>query len=173
MSSSSRKLGGAGRQLTAAGVVAMISAAPAGAAEFYYQPIVSLATAYNTNLDLTPVAAEKRGAEGYYADAATTIGIATPQSETNLQPRLLYNYYPSATDRDRLEAFLTGSSRYSWQRDRFNISGYYDHRDDIQAEIEEERRFVEAMKAKAGPSRLQEILEARKANGPDNSLPPG
>ena len=134
MSSSSRKLGGAGRQLTAASVVAMISAAPAGAAEFYYQPIVSLATAYNTNLDLTPVAAEKRGAEGYYADAATTIGIATPQSETNLQPRLLYNYYPSATDRNRLEAFLTGISRYSWQRDRLNISGYYDHRDDVNAE---------------------------------------
>ena len=134
MSSSSRKCAGAGRQLTAAGVVAMISAAPAGAAEFYYQPIVSLATAYNTNLDLTPIQAEKRSAEGYYADAATTIGIATPQSETNLQPRLLYNYYPSATDRDRLEAFLTGSSRYSWQRDRFNISGYYDHRDDFDAE---------------------------------------
>jgi hypothetical protein len=134
MSLSSRKCAGAGRQLTAAGVVAMISAAPAGAAELYYQPIVSLSTAYNTNLDLTPVPAEKRSAEGYFADAATTIGIATPQSETNLQPRLLYNYYPSASDRNRLEAFLTGNSRYSWQRDRFNITGYYDHRDDVNAE---------------------------------------
>jgi uncharacterized protein (DUF433 family) len=34
------------------------------------------------------------------------------------------------------------------------LAYYYDHRDDIQAEIEEERRFVEEMKAKAGPSRL-------------------
>jgi uncharacterized protein (DUF433 family) len=53
------------------------------------------------------------------------------------------------------------------------LAYYYDHRDDIRAEIEEERRLVEEMKAKAGPSRLQEILEARKANGSDNSLPPG
>jgi uncharacterized protein (DUF433 family) len=53
------------------------------------------------------------------------------------------------------------------------LAYYYDHRDDIQAEFEEEHRFVEEMKAEAGPSRLQEILEARKANGPANSLPPG
>jgi uncharacterized protein (DUF433 family) len=52
------------------------------------------------------------------------------------------------------------------------LAYYYDHRDDIQAEIEEERRFVEEMKAKTGPSRLQEILKARKANGSDDTLPP-
>jgi hypothetical protein len=38
------------------------------------------------------------------------------------------------------------------------LAYYYDHHDDIQAEIEEERRFAEEMKAKAGPSRLEEIL---------------
>lgn len=53
------------------------------------------------------------------------------------------------------------------------LAYYYDHRDDIQAEIEEERRFVEEMKAKAGPSRLQETLRARKANGSNDTLPPG
>ena len=53
------------------------------------------------------------------------------------------------------------------------LAYYYDHRDDIQAEIEEEHRFVEEMKAKAGPSRLEEILKARKANGSDDTLPPG
>jgi uncharacterized protein (DUF433 family) len=52
------------------------------------------------------------------------------------------------------------------------LAYYYDHRDDIQAEIAEERRFVEEMKSKAGPSRLQEILKARDANGPDDTLPP-
>jgi len=53
------------------------------------------------------------------------------------------------------------------------LAYYYDHRDDIQAEIEEERLFVEEMKGKAGPSRLEEILKARKANGSDDTLPPG
>ncbi len=53
------------------------------------------------------------------------------------------------------------------------LAYYYDHRDDIQAEIDEERRFVDEMKAKAGPSRLEEILKARKAHGSDDTLPPG
>jgi uncharacterized protein (DUF433 family) len=52
------------------------------------------------------------------------------------------------------------------------LAYYYDHRDDIQAEIAEERRFVDEMKSKAGPSRLQEILKGRDANGPDDMLPP-
>jgi uncharacterized protein (DUF433 family) len=53
------------------------------------------------------------------------------------------------------------------------LAYYYDHRDEIQAAIEEERRFVEEMKAKTPPSKLQKILEARKANAEDDSLPPG
>jgi len=133
MSLLSRNPAGAG--LTVATTVAMLCAlAPAGAAEIYYQPLLQLSTQYNTNLDLTPIASEKRSGEGYYADAATTFGIATPTTETTLQPRVLYNYYPSATDRDRLEAFLNGNGRYSWQRDRFNWYGTFDHRDDVNAE---------------------------------------
>jgi hypothetical protein len=134
MSLSSRNLAAAGRPLTAAGVVALIAAAPAGAADIYYQPIVQLSTQYNTNLDLASLPADKRGAEGYYADAATIVGIATPTTETTLEPRLLYNYYPSASDRNRLEAFLNGNGRYAWQRDRININGTFDHRDDVNAE---------------------------------------
>ena len=54
------------------------------------------------------------------------------------------------------------------------LAYYYDHRDEIQAAIEEERRFVEEQKAKTPPSRLQEILEARMAaDAQDDPLPPG
>ena len=54
------------------------------------------------------------------------------------------------------------------------LAYYYDHRDEIHAAIEEERRFVEELKAKTPPSKLQKILEARMAgNAPDDSLPPG
>src|SRR5690349_7960096 len=95
---------------TAVGVTAACLSATAGAAQVYYQPIILLSTAYNTNIDLDPVT--KRSAEGYFVDAATNIGIATRTSDTVLQPRLLYNYYPSATYRDRLEGFLTLNGRY-------------------------------------------------------------
>ena len=129
MSLSSRKR----VRAAAATVAALAVGTTAGAAEVYYQPIVSLSSAYNSNLDLDATTA-KRSAVGYFADAATSIGIATPQSDTFLQPRLQYNYYPTATDRNRLEGFLNLNSRYSWQRDRFNLTGYFDHRDDVNAE---------------------------------------
>jgi hypothetical protein len=133
MSLSSRN-GAAARYLGATGWLTLLAAAPTGAAEFYYQPVVTLSSAYNSNLDLSPDPTDKRSAVGYYADASTIFGVATPTSETMLQPRLLYNYYPSASDRDRLEGFLNLNSRYSWQRDRFNLTGFYDHRDDVNAE---------------------------------------
>ena len=132
MSLSSRKCASGGLTAVAASAAATLFAPAAGAADVFYQPIVSVSTAYNTNIDLDPVA--RQSAEGYFADAATTIGIATPRSETTLQPRLLYNYYPSASQRNRLEGFLNMNTRYSWERDRFRMTGFFDHRDDVNAE---------------------------------------
>ncbi len=54
------------------------------------------------------------------------------------------------------------------------LAYYFEHKDEIDADIEEGRRFVEELKAKTPPSRLHELLEARKAgNGSDDTLPPG
>jgi hypothetical protein len=117
----------------AAAIAGMTAAAPtARAAEIYYQPVVSLSTSYNTNLYLTP--GQKISAEGYFADAATFIGIATPTSQTTLEPRLLYNYYPTQSGRNRLEEFLNLASNYRGPRDRFSINGLFNHRDDVNAE---------------------------------------
>jgi hypothetical protein len=120
------------RAAAAAGAAAAAFGTVAGAAEVYYQPIVTLTSAYNSNIDLDTTT--KTTAVGYFADAATNIGIATPQSDTLLQPRLLYNYYPSLANRNRLEGFLNMSSHYSWQRDKLNFYGFFDHRDDVNAE---------------------------------------
>jgi uncharacterized protein (DUF433 family) len=53
------------------------------------------------------------------------------------------------------------------------LAYYYENRERIDADIEEGRRFVQEMRAKAGPSPLQEFLQARKANGSDDSISPG
>jgi len=53
------------------------------------------------------------------------------------------------------------------------LAYYYEHKQEIDADIEEGKRFVEELKAKSPPSKLQKLLEARKANGSDDSLPPG
>ena len=52
MSLLSRNPSGAGLTVAAA-VATLCATAPADAAEIYYQPIVQLSTAYNTNLDLS------------------------------------------------------------------------------------------------------------------------
>jgi uncharacterized protein (DUF433 family) len=52
------------------------------------------------------------------------------------------------------------------------LAYYYEHRERVDAAIEEGKRFVAELKARAGPSRLHEVLQARKANAPDDPLPP-
>jgi uncharacterized protein (DUF433 family) len=52
------------------------------------------------------------------------------------------------------------------------LAYYYDHRDEIRAAIEEEKRFVEEMKAKSPPSKLRQLLAARKPDTLDDTLPP-
>jgi uncharacterized protein (DUF433 family) len=51
------------------------------------------------------------------------------------------------------------------------LAYYYDHREEIQAAIAEEIRFVEELKAKSGPSLLQEKLRQRNAS--NDPLPSG
>ena len=54
------------------------------------------------------------------------------------------------------------------------LAYYYDHRDEIQAAIEEERRFVEEMRAKTPPSQAPGDPRGKEADdAPDDPLPPG
>ena len=52
------------------------------------------------------------------------------------------------------------------------LAYYYENRERIDADIEEGQKFVGEMRAKAGPSRLQELQQARKADGADDSISP-
>jgi uncharacterized protein (DUF433 family) len=50
------------------------------------------------------------------------------------------------------------------------LAYYYENRQRIDADIEDAKRYAEEMKAKAGPSLLQEKLRQRKADATDDSL---
>jgi uncharacterized protein (DUF433 family) len=56
---------------------------------------------------------------------------------------------------------------------RAALAYYHEHQEEIDAEIVEGKRFVEELRATSAPSKLQKLLAARKANGMDDSLPPG
>jgi uncharacterized protein (DUF433 family) len=53
------------------------------------------------------------------------------------------------------------------------LAYYYENRERIDADIEAGKRYAEEMRAKAGPSRLQEKLRQTKADVPDDSLSSG
>jgi Protein of unknown function (DUF433) len=53
------------------------------------------------------------------------------------------------------------------------LAYYYDHKQEIDADVEEGKRFVDELKAEAPPSKLQKLLESGNSNGSDDSLPPG
>jgi hypothetical protein len=116
-----------------AGAALLSSAVLAHAAQVYVQPIVSTQVQTSSNLGLDPDA-DSQQTEGYFADAATVIGIATPRSDTTLKPRLLYRNYPDASRLNRVEAFLDIATLYTGQRSTFQMFGRYEHRDETNAE---------------------------------------
>jgi hypothetical protein len=134
MSWSSREprshLGGAAAAL----LLSALASGPCLAAEVYVQPIVKLQATSNTNLELTPPPEQRLSGAGYFADVATVIGITSPTSTTTVKPRLVYNYYPSASEIDQLEAYLDFSTQFTWPRDRLLVYGRYEHVTDLHAE---------------------------------------
>lgn len=52
------------------------------------------------------------------------------------------------------------------------LAYYYEHRERIDQAILEGERFVEALKAQATPSPLQQKLQRMRANGTDDSVSP-
>ncbi len=84
----------------------------------------------------------------------TVEDVAIWHERTGMSPDEIVSSYPTITLSDMHAA----------------LAYYYENRQRIDTDIEEGRKFVEEMKAKAGPSRLQELLKARKANGSDDSL---
>lgn len=53
------------------------------------------------------------------------------------------------------------------------LAYYYENRERIDADIEAAKQYAEEMRAKAGPSWLEEKLRQRKADATDDPLPPG
>ena len=117
---------------------AVLLSAPALGAQVHVQPIVSVAAQTSSNVDLEQ-ASERSQTEGYFADAAAVVGIATPRSETTFRPRLLYREYPDDSRLNRLEAFLDFATQYKSQRSRFSMFGRLDHRDQVNAERSDAR----------------------------------
>ncbi len=87
----------------------------------------------------------------------TVEDVAVWHERMGMSPDEIASAYPSITLADVYAA----------------LAYYHENRRQIDEAIEEGRRFVEEMKAKASPSPLQQKLGQRKADGKDDPLPPG
>lgn len=114
--------------------VGVVCCGSAAGAEYYVQPIASIGASYDSNIGLQLVPAERQSAVGYNADAAALLGIATHDSETTVEPRVVYNYYPAIPELDRVEGFFDLNSRLMLPRDQLSLAAEYQHYSDLHAE---------------------------------------
>lgn len=115
---------------------AAMAAAPVFAAEVYVQPVATISAETDSNLDLQPASqGAVKTVEGYIADAAALVGIATPSSETTIRPRIDYRDYPAASYDNRLESYLDLNSAYRSQRSKGSVYLGFDRRDEFNAEL--------------------------------------
>jgi hypothetical protein len=134
MSSSFPEPGAAGPALGACACIALalLAARTVPAAELWWQPIVSLESELNSNLDLQPPPNTK--INGYIGDAEAIMGVSTPTSETIIHPRVDYRDYPSDTQDNRLEEFLDLTSSFRTARSKGGVYMDLQRRDDLFAE---------------------------------------
>ncbi len=124
------------QRAVATSLCAALTAAPVFAAQVYVQPVASISAETNSNLDLVPASqGPAQNVEGYIADAAALIGIATPDSDTTIRPRIDYRDYPGASYDDRLEGDLDLNSAFRSQRSKGSVYFGLQRRDEFNAEL--------------------------------------
>src|ERR1700677_3742271 len=92
------------RRLPLAALALLAMEPAAHGADVYIQPAASLTVEGDTNLDLDP--GEKTRTEGNLVSASSIIGIATPDSDSFIRPRVEYRDYPDDHGDDRVEGYL-------------------------------------------------------------------
>jgi hypothetical protein len=106
--------------------------APVLSAEYYVQPVVTALAETNSNIQLNPSGGTPE--QGYGASASALIGIATPNSDTNVRPQFRYAYYAQEPQLNRLESIVDFNTVYRSQVSSFSLSGRFDQLNDTNAQ---------------------------------------
>jgi len=120
-----------------AALLLLASAGSARAAQVYSQPQVDVGVEVDTNRNMVASGdptGPKETSEGNTVDAADTIGIATPRSDTTIRPEIRYAEYPTL-DTDDLRTILDVDSQYRSQRDEASFEGRYDRESTYGSEL--------------------------------------
>ncbi len=115
--------------------LAFLIGSSANAAEYYQQPVVSARVETNSNVRLSTDSDDHRQTESYTAQVSDLIGVATPTTNTIVQPTLRYQTFPSDHRFDRFEADLKFNTTYSSPRSDFFAFGRFSRQDAINSEL--------------------------------------
>src|SRR5688572_13264212 len=106
--------------LKRAALLGLIVAPQAWAQQNYFVPIAEVSAERHSNRELA-TSAEPHESNAYKATLAARTGRATPRSQTELRPRLVFQEFPDQSGIDRLEYFLDVGHEYRTLKGRFEL----------------------------------------------------
>ena len=110
-----------------------LTGAPAGAADWEFNPTVEAGYLYDDNYRLTTPGTEIE-VQGPWADAQLEIRSLTPQSEFSLTPRVRATYFPDASDLDAVDYFTLLNWQHRGQRVQTLVRGEFADQDVVTSE---------------------------------------
>jgi hypothetical protein len=120
-----------------AGLILVCAPAAAWTQQTYFIPDVQVSAERHTNRVLAADSAQQQDSSVYNATLAARLGRATPRSQTELRPRLVFQEFPDQTDVDRVDGFLDLRSSYKTLKGGFDLVGRYARQDVFTAELGE------------------------------------
>jgi hypothetical protein len=110
-----------------------LTSAPAGAADWEFNPTVEAGYLFDDNYRLTIPGTEIE-VQGPLADAALEIRTLTPQGEFSFTPRVRATYFPDASDLDAVDYFGTLNWQHRGQRVQTLVRGEFADQDVVTSE---------------------------------------
>jgi hypothetical protein len=110
-----------------------LTSAPAGAADWEFNPTVEAGYMFDDNYRLTTPGSEIE-VQGPWADAALELRSLTPKGEFSFTPRVRATYFPDASDLDAVDYFATLNWEHRGQRVRTLVRGEFADQDVVTSE---------------------------------------
>jgi hypothetical protein len=124
--------------LSGLALAGIMVAAPTQAAQTHLQPSLEASVEQNTNRNLAINPADEADITGYIVDAQLLWSYVTPQTETQVRPRVRFQNYPDDKEIQSSEQFLDFNTRHrATERSTLELVGRYSRQDSFNSELGE------------------------------------
>ena len=121
------------RLLAVIGSAGAVFAAPSDAADWHWDPSLSVGGIYNDNFELTR--SDKTSVAGTQVEGALQIRALTPVSEFKVTPRVFFQWFPSDHDQDVDDEYLSADYIYHGQRWVGDLNAWFARQSVLSSEL--------------------------------------